>query len=81
MVAMKEPVINLPGPSAPTRLRFNPRGKSFWKQILAEDAGQDLIEYALLAALVGLGAVFSLKGLSNKIGNSFNSIGTTLSSY
>jgi pilus assembly protein Flp/PilA len=47
-------------------------------QVLADDAGQDLIEYALLAALVGIGGVLSMKGLSNKISNTFNNVGTTL---
>jgi pilus assembly protein Flp/PilA len=74
---MKEPVITLPGSAAPVRLRFKPWSK-FWMQILADDAGQDLIEYALLAALVGMGGVLSMKGLSNKISNTFNNIGTTL---
>ena len=52
------------------------------KQLLAnlmlEDSGQDLIEYALLAALVGLGAVAAMKGLSNSIGKTFNSVGNSL---
>jgi pilus assembly protein Flp/PilA len=47
------------------------------KQISRDESGQDLIEYALLAALVGLGAVVSMRGLSSKIGNGFNTIGTT----
>jgi len=47
-------------------------------RLLADDAGQDLIEYALLAALVGCGAVLSLKGLDNKIVNSFNAVGSSL---
>jgi pilus assembly protein Flp/PilA len=52
------------------------------KQILTnltkEDSGQDLIEYALVAALVGLGAVASITGLANSIGNTFNGVGSTL---
>ena len=47
-------------------------------QLLHEDSGQDLIEYALLAALIGLTAATSMRGLSNKISNAFNSIGTEL---
>jgi len=43
-----------------------------------DESGQDLIEYALVAALIGLAAVSTLKGLSGKIGNSFNSIGNDL---
>jgi pilus assembly protein Flp/PilA len=52
--------------------------KESLKKLIAEDSGQDLIEYALVAALVGLGAVAAMKGLSNSIGNNFNSIGNTL---
>jgi pilus assembly protein Flp/PilA len=48
------------------------------KQIITDDSGQDLIEYALVAALVGLGAVTAMKGLSNKLSTTFNSVGTSL---
>lgn len=42
-----------------------------------EELGQDLIEYALLAALLGLGAVSSMKGLSVQISNSFSNVSNT----
>jgi pilus assembly protein Flp/PilA len=45
-----------------------------------DDSGQDLIEYALVSALVGLAAVSAIKGLSTKISASFNSVGSTLTS-
>jgi pilus assembly protein Flp/PilA len=48
--------------------------------LLRDEAGQDLIEYALVAALVGLGAVASMKTLSTKIGTAFTTIGTSLTS-
>jgi pilus assembly protein Flp/PilA len=47
---------------------------------LSDESGQDLIEYALIAALVGLGAVVSMNSLAASIGSAFSSIGTTLSS-
>lgn len=50
-----------------------------WR-LLRDEAGQDLIEYALVAALVGLGAVASMKTLSTKIGTAFTTIGTSLTS-
>jgi pilus assembly protein Flp/PilA len=53
--------------------------KHMLSAFLKDESGQDLIEYALVAALVGLGALAAMKGLSNSIGNSFNSIGSTLS--
>jgi len=52
--------------------------KQLLKNLMSEDSGQDLIEYALVAALVGLGAVAAMKGLSNSIGNTFNSVGSSL---
>jgi pilus assembly protein Flp/PilA len=54
--------------------------KHFLKKLVAEDSGQDLIEYALVAALVGLGAVGAMKGFSNSIKTSFNNVGTSLTS-
>jgi pilus assembly protein Flp/PilA len=49
------------------------------KNLVKEDSGQDLIEYALVAALVGLGSVASMQGLANSIATTFNGIGTALS--
>ena len=46
--------------------------------LLREEAGQDLIEYAMVAGLIGLGAVIAMSGLSGKIGNSFNTVGNRL---
>ena len=43
-----------------------------------DETGQDMIEYALVAALLGLGAVVAIKSLSTKIGSAFASIGTSL---
>lgn len=52
--------------------------KQLLKRLAKEDSGQDLIEYALVAALVGLGAVASISGLANSIGNTFNGVGNAL---
>jgi pilus assembly protein Flp/PilA len=49
------------------------------KTLVADDSGQDLIEYALVAALVGLGAIASMKGLANSLKNAFNGVGSALS--
>jgi pilus assembly protein Flp/PilA len=48
------------------------------KDLFLEDSGQDLIEYALVAGLIGLGAVLAMSGLATKIGNSFNTVGNRL---
>jgi len=46
--------------------------------LIKEDSGQDLIEYALVAALVGLGAVAAMKGLGTSIATTFTGVGTSL---
>ena len=46
--------------------------------LLRDESGQDIIEYALVAALVGLASVISVEGVSNKIGNTFKNIGDQL---
>jgi len=46
--------------------------------LVGDESGQDLIEYALVAALIGLGAVVSMRGLSTKIATAFSTIGSTL---
>ncbi len=48
------------------------------RHLLQDDTGQDLIEYALVAALVGLGALAAMKGLKNSVGNTFNGVGNSL---
>lgn len=48
--------------------------------LVQDDSGQDLIEYALVAALIGLGAVASMKSFATTIGNAFTTIGSTLTS-
>ena len=45
---------------------------------MQDESGQDLIEYALVAGLIGVGAVVAMTGLSGKIGNSFNSVGNNI---
>jgi pilus assembly protein Flp/PilA len=49
------------------------------KKFMSDESGQDLIEYALVAALVGLGSVVAMNGLANAIGNTFNGVGNSLS--
>jgi pilus assembly protein Flp/PilA len=52
--------------------------KQLVKNLIAEDSGQDLIEYALIAVLVGLGTVATMKTLATSIGTVFGAVGTTL---
>jgi pilus assembly protein Flp/PilA len=47
-------------------------------KLIIEDSGQDLIEYALVAALVGLGSVAAMQGLAASITNAFSGVGNAL---
>jgi pilus assembly protein Flp/PilA len=46
--------------------------------LLDDDSGQDLIEYALVAALIALSAIGAMSALTNKINNEFNKVGNSL---
>jgi pilus assembly protein Flp/PilA len=59
-------------------LKLNKTIAPLLRDLLHDESGQDLIEYALVAALVGLGTVVALKALSNSIGNTFNKVGSSL---
>ncbi|HWC98094.1 MAG TPA: hypothetical protein VG456_15145 [Candidatus Sulfopaludibacter sp.] len=50
-------------------------------QILREDHGQDLIEYALTAALIALAATVGMGKIATGISTAFSNIGTKLTSY
>ena len=50
------------------------------KRLKQDESGQDLIEYALVAALIALGAVVSMKAVSTAIGSAFTNINTQLNS-
>lgn len=43
-----------------------------------EESGQDLIEYALIAALLALAAITTMQTLGKSINNAFSKIGTSL---
>jgi pilus assembly protein Flp/PilA len=45
-----------------------------------DEAGQDLIEYALVAALIALGAVAGLGPIATAINNAFNTIQSKIAS-
>jgi len=49
----------------------------FWA-LLNNCRGQDLIEYALVAAMIGLGAVAAMSRLAEQIISAFSSIGQQL---
>jgi Flp pilus assembly pilin Flp len=48
---------------------------------LADESGQDLIEYALVVLLIALGATVSMTGVAASISAAFNSVASKLTSY
>ena len=48
--------------------------------VLKEDEGQDLVEYALVVALIAFGAVAAMQGLSSEINTAFQTISSELAS-
>jgi pilus assembly protein Flp/PilA len=55
-----------------------------FKQIVSafirDESGQDLIEYALVAGLIGLGSVVAMGTLGNAIGTAFSTVTSRLTS-
>ena len=50
----------------------------YFATLLNREEGQDLVEYALVVALIAFGAVISMKGLSTEIRVAFNAISSDL---
>ena len=54
----------------------------YWQlQELKDERGQDLIEYALLVALVAFAATAGMHTLATDINTAFGNIGTKLTTY
>ena len=50
----------------------------FLRNILALEEGQDLVEYALVVALIAFGAISGMKFLATGLNNAFSDIATTV---
>jgi pilus assembly protein Flp/PilA len=51
------------------------------QELIRNEDGQDLIEYALVVALIAFGAVAGMSSVASSINNAFSNIANTLSSY
>ena len=54
--------------------------KRLMQNLLRDESGQDLIEYALVAAVLALAAVAGMTSLASNISNAFGAVGSKLSS-
>jgi pilus assembly protein Flp/PilA len=56
------------------------RRRALLAQLVRDDSGQDLVEYALIAALIGLAAVTSAHGVAVSVSSAINVVGSGLTS-
>jgi len=50
-------------------------------KFICDEDGQDLVEYALVVALIALGATAAMSSLSASVSTAFSSVGSKLSTY
>ena len=52
-----------------------------FQDLVSREEGQDLVEYALVVALIAFGATAGMKALATGLNSAFQGISTTLGSY
>lgn len=52
--------------------------KNILSGLIRDESGQDLIEYALVAAIIALGATTAMSSVAKAISGAFTKIGTSL---
>jgi len=62
-------------------MKYNLLKLAMKMQILLGEEGQDLIEYALVVALVGFAATAGMNSVATAINTAFANIGSTLTTY
>jgi pilus assembly protein Flp/PilA len=50
------------------------------RDFLIDESGQDMVEYALVAALIGLVAISAVRGLGTTISSAYSSVASNLTS-
>jgi pilus assembly protein Flp/PilA len=51
------------------------------RNLVLEDDGQDLIEYALIVALIAFAATAGMSSVASTINNAFSNVSNTLTTY
>jgi pilus assembly protein Flp/PilA len=54
--------------------------RKLFTSFVRDTEGQDLIEYALLAATIGLGALVGMRAVRDAVNSEFSTIGSSLTS-
>ncbi|GAC1445515.1 MAG: hypothetical protein NVSMB52_06850 [Chloroflexota bacterium] len=52
--------------------------KQMFAKFIQDESGQDLVEYALVVALIALGSVAAMNNLSSSISSAFGTVGSKL---
>jgi pilus assembly protein Flp/PilA len=52
-----------------------------FQDLASREEGQDLVEYALVVALIAFGATAGMKALANGMNTAFSNVSTKLGSY
>jgi pilus assembly protein Flp/PilA len=55
--------------------------KNLYTNILREEAGQDLIEYVLIIAIIAFAATVGMNSVATKINDAFGNVGSKLDTY
>lgn len=54
--------------------------KKLWMRFLFENEGQDLIEYALLAASISIAVILAMRTVADALNSEFTTIATSVTS-
>ena len=54
--------------------------RRMWTKFLGDDQGQDLVEYALVVALIAFAAIVGMNTLAGNINTAFSKVGSKLGS-
>jgi len=52
--------------------------KKAFDRLLKDESGQNLIEYALVAALIALGAIVAMQGVATSLSTAFSKVSSEL---
>lgn len=62
-------------------LKLAGRVRACTDALICDESGQDLVEYALVVALIALGATASISSLAGSFSTAFSNMGSHLSTY
>ena len=49
-----------------------------WRRLLRDESGQNMIEYALVATLIALGAIVAMQGVATALSTAFSKVSSHL---